>query len=121
MSSIDTFDTFDTFHGEVPIGRMCVAHGHPPTATQVLGRSFAQGGLPILARSYVWTVAGLPLAYYCVFLALWATAFTNLWLQRQDALKHEWGTVVSDLPCNVRREGGSSLVIGGPSLVTMSY
>ena len=27
------------------------------------------------------------------------------------------GTTVSDLPCNVRREGGQSLAIGGPSLV----
>ena len=26
---------------------------------------------------------------------------------------------VSDLPCNIRREGGSSLVIGGPSLVIL--
>ena len=26
---------------------------------------------------------------------------------------------VSDLPCNVRREGGQSLVIGGPSLVIL--
>ena len=26
---------------------------------------------------------------------------------------------VSDLPCNVRREGGSSLVIVGPSLVIL--
>ena len=26
---------------------------------------------------------------------------------------------VSDLPCNVRREGGSSLVIGGSSLVIL--
>ena len=28
-------------------------------------------------------------------------------------------TVVSDRPCNVRREGGKSLVIGGPSLVIL--
>ena len=27
--------------------------------------------------------------------------------------------LVSDLPCNVRREGGKSLVIGGPSLVIL--
>ena len=26
---------------------------------------------------------------------------------------------VSDLPCNIRREGGRSLVIGGPSLVML--
>ena len=28
-------------------------------------------------------------------------------------------TQVSDLPCNVRREGGQSLVIGGSSLVML--
>ena len=27
--------------------------------------------------------------------------------------------LVSDLPCNIRREGGQSLVIGGPSLVIL--
>ena len=27
--------------------------------------------------------------------------------------------MVSDLPCNIRREGGQSLVIGGPSLVIL--
>ena len=26
---------------------------------------------------------------------------------------------VSDLPCNIRREGGQSLVVGGPSLVML--
>ena len=28
--------------------------------------------------------------------------------------------VVSDLPCNIRREGGKSLVIGGSSLVLVT-
>ena len=35
---------------------------------------------------------GLPLIGYSVFLALWATCFTAAWLQRENALKHRWGT-----------------------------
>ena len=36
-----------------------------------------------------------------------------VWLQQ---LRAYW---VSDLPCNIRREGGQSLVIGGSSLVIL--
>ena len=31
----------------------------------------------------------------------------------------QWVTQVSDLPCKIRREGGQSLVTGGPSLVIL--
>ena len=34
-------------------------------------------------------------------------------------MEEELATVVSDRPCNVRREGGQSLVLGGPSLVIL--
>ena len=36
-----------------------------------------------------------------------------------STLLRERRAPVSDLPCNVRREGGESLVIGGPSLVML--
>ena len=34
-----------------------------------------------------------------------------------QAPKTKWKTLVSDLPCNIRRGRGQSLVTGGPSLV----
>ena len=37
---------------------------------------------------------------------------------RLVAVEDEFGAV-SDRPCNFRREGGKSLVIGGPSLLTL--
>ena len=37
-------------------------------------------------------------------------------LYQIDLVQNGW---VSDLPCNVRREGGQSLVVGGPSLVIL--
>ena len=39
-------------------------------------------------------------------------------LAEVDRLKQR-GDAVSDLPCNFRREGGQSLVIGGSSLVIL--
>ena len=40
------------------------------------------------------------------------------YLEKREAQKLE-ALKVSDLPCNIRREGGQSLVIGGPSLVML--
>ena len=52
------------------------------------------------------------------------TGVRKLTLQSYDddvyaILSAKSNSKVSDLPCNIRREGGQSLVIGGPSLVIL--
>ena len=114
-----------------PIARLLVLELLAPCVVQHLGDpsqltraslspSLARSLARSLALSFLWQAVRAATGRACARRSAWRSrSWRSARTSPRSAAAAARRTAVSDLPCNIKREGGQSLVIGGSSLVIL--